>query len=502
MGHKIYLLLLVPLFLLSQPYNQDEVCEKAKVAVEQAKMIHKKFNDPRNALLFLNATDFRSITHRKPECMNDKKYLSYLDYFSSLDADPKNAQYNHGSLIEQFIRKYPDHLNFYKTAGLSYENQYKLHKNLRDKEKSLKYYKKYIALAKKKNVEADKKILAYLDAGGLRKAKSTWGKYLNPKNIIPKGRFQAIYINTNNPKKVVASEVVENVSVNYAYNKFHAIESQHFGGYWVGNFYYPKETKKMIYVSQSRATTRVIIDGYVVYDGENRGGVPYTFTKGEHKIEVEYLNHWHTTRVSVKIMKKVVKYNRTELQEALEKIVTKDTKFNYVGVHESDNKKNSITLRVQKSIEPVVLLLRSQRAIRWKISNALGAKIQAIVVYSSSPESDVSGDIKGVKIFHTKFSIGRGDRSGIPNPSKKCICIAGHYSCSSAEGFTADVVPQMFSRKVSGFSGKYRTNILSVPEIEMTSRVKREIKDYQDKVSKMRKRCETNENLKPDELFK
>ena len=502
MKQNIYLFLLLPLLLLSQPYNKDEVCEKARVAVEQAKLIHKRFNDPRNALLFLNATDFRNITYRKPACMNDKEYLSYLDYFSSLDADPKNIQYNYGSLIEQFIRKYPDHLYFYKAAGLSYENQYKQHKNIRDKEKSLKYYKKYISLAKKKNIRADKKIVAYIDAGGLRKAKSTWGKHLNPKNIIPKGRFQAIYINTKNPKKIVASEVVENVSVNYAYNKFHGIESQHFGAYWVGKFYYPKETKKMIYISQSRATTRVIIDGYVVYDGENRRGVAYTFTKGEHTIEVEYLNHWHTTRISMRIMKKVIKLNETELQKALSKVITKDTKFNYVGVHESDNKKNTIALRVQKSKEPVVLLLRSARAISWKISNTTGVKIQAIVVKSSSPESDVSGDIQGVKIFHVNFNIGRGESSGIPNPSKKCICVAGHYSCSNAKGFTADVVPQMFSKKVSGFSGKYRTNILSVPEIEMTPRVKREIKDYQDKVSKMRKRCETDESLKPDELFK
>lgn len=48
------------------------------------------------------------------------------------------------------------------------------------------------------------------------KAEKTWGSYLNPKNIIPDNKFKVFYINTNNPRKVIASETVNKISVNYA----------------------------------------------------------------------------------------------------------------------------------------------------------------------------------------------------------------------------------------------------------------------------------------------
>jgi hypothetical protein len=484
---------------MGRGYNLDDICKDVKIIVKEAEMINEKFKDPKNAFIFLNATAFNQITYRKPKCMSEKEHLTYLDTYAYLSSQTEGR-----SMIELFIKKYPNHLYFYKTAGESYERQFDKHKNSKYRQKALKYYAKYVELAKEKNQKVDKKIVDYLKSGGLKKAKSTWGKYLNPNGDIPINKYKAFYINTHNPKTVIATEIVEDIAVNYPYDKFYGIDSASFGGYWVGKLEFSKDTKKMIYVSQSNSTTRVIVDGYIVYDEKQRGGVDYNFTKGSHTIEVEYINRWHTTTLSVKVMNKANRLKKDEIIERLSRHITDDTIFNYVGVYESEKKNNSITLKLEKSKKPTILLLQSHRAVVWNIDNSNGVNIEAIVINSSRLESEIRGDIDGVEILYSQKRVGNGYKSGLPDDKRKrdCQCISGHYSCGESKMFIANDIPKEFARKIDGFSVNYAATTLAVPQIYMKPDTYKKIEQYNANIREMKKSCSKNKTLTPDELFK
>jgi hypothetical protein len=498
---KKYFLLLIPILLLSRSNPHEEICDNVKLVTQEAKMIYEKFNDPTNALNLLNSSVFRNITFRKPDCMTKNEYLNYLGTHSLYMSETKN---NHSfKMIENYVKKYPEYLYFQYMLGKSYENQYVKFKNQDYREKALIVYRKYIDNAKLQNVKVEKHILDFVKTGGLVKSKSSWGKYLNPSGEAPLGKFKAVYIDTHEPKKIVASEIVEQIGVNYPYNKFHNIKSSNFGGYWVGSLKVEKETKKMIYVSQSNATTRVIIDGYVVYDGSYQGGVPFTFTKGVHKIEVEHLNRWHTTELNIKIIDKVEKYTIPKIKEKLTPVVGKRTEFVYVGVYESEKKDSKITLKVQKSKSPIVLLLQSYSAVTWVLDNYVKTDIQAIIINSHSPEATIQGDIQNIPVLYSKSPLGHGYTSGLPTKrTGNCTCLSGHYTCGSSGGFRAGMIPQEFAKIIRGFSGKYAASILAVPQLRMSDEKYKEIESYKNKITRMRSECTKNKTLTPDELFK
>lgn len=123
----------------------------------------------------------------------------------------------------------------------------------------------------------------------------TWGDDLNPRNEMPLNSFKAFYINTNNRKRVIATSHVKQVAIKYSYKDLHNIDSKDFGAYWVGLFEFTEDQELQFNVHLSWASTRIIVDGFVVYEGGSKGKIPYLFTEGKHKIEIEYTNNWHTT---------------------------------------------------------------------------------------------------------------------------------------------------------------------------------------------------------------
>lgn len=332
-----------------------------------------------------------------------------------------------------------------------------------------------------------------------RKAESTWGKYLNPKNTIPTNKFKAFYINTNKPKKLIASEIVDKVSINYAWDKFHAIKSEDFGGYWVGNFTYEKESPIEISISQSWAKTRVIIDGIVIYEGGSNTKVPYTFKKGKHKIEVEYVNNWHTTGFMVTIKEKEKTYTRDEIRQNLAKLTSKNSEVLFAGVYESSEKDQSIELILNKNKKPVILVLSSYDAVNWVIKNRYMTKVEAIVYTAYKPGVEISGDIpKDIPI------LAYNRRIGSYKMKKDCTCINGgaNFHCEGSSGDeTIKRIESFTGKKVFGFSGKYGTDALLLPNTVLTKEKKKEFKDELVMIEKQRVECRRKSNPEFEKIF-
>jgi len=333
-----------------------------------------------------------------------------------------------------------------------------------------------------------------------KKAKSTWGKTLNPKNIIPNNKFQAFYINTNYPKKVIASETVAKARINYNGSDFHGIKSEDFGAYWVGIFDFKSTQKMQIQVSQSWSKTRIIIDGMVIYeDGHNSQGLAYTFTKGKHKVEVEYINNWHTTNFMVNIQAKQKLYSRNELKQTLKKISSKNSKLYLVGAYESSKKDQSIRLNIAKSKTPIVLVLSNNNVVDWIIKNPHKVKIEAIIISSRKVGVDIHGaDVKANKIIRLREPIGTTYRL-----NKTCNCHGGAtFHCEGQDGLdTLQNIERIIGKKVNGFSGKYRTSDFMVPSKLIDAKMKKQLHLEKRKNEYLQKSCQKKKDPQFENIF-
>ena len=342
---------------------------------------------------------------------------------------------------------------------------------------------------------------AAMTADGLpvvpRKAGSTWGEYLNPKGTVPKNRFQAFYINTKEPQKVIASETVDKVSVNYPYDKFHGIKSEDFGGYWVGNFSYDKETPLQIGVSQSWSKTRIIIDGTVVYEGGGNARVPYTFAKGKHRVEIEYINNWHTTGFMVTIAPEKKTYGAAEIKRLLAEHTSKQSKVLYAGVYESRNKEQTVTLKLAKSTVPVVLVLSSYDAVEWIVKNPHRVKIEAVVYGAYKPGVEVEGDLpKGTPVWAAE------SRFGSYSFEERCSCHGAHFHCEGSNGLdVVEGIEAMTGKTVLGVSGLYGADALSLPAEPVTQAWREAKRKEKSAIEAQRDACQKEQNPSFEKMF-
>ncbi len=330
------------------------------------------------------------------------------------------------------------------------------------------------------------------------KANSTWGDKLNPSGDLPEKGFLAFYINTNSPEKVIKKELVNDVSINYAYDDFQNIHSKDFGGYWVGNIHLQKDEVKRVAINQSWSKARLIIDGAIVYEGGSDKEILIYLTKGTHRIEVEYINNWHTTEFSVIFIERVELLSINDIKTRLTENILGKYELHYAGIYESSSKDLSVTIQIKKSPKQIVLFLNSHRAVKWQISNPFMTDIRAIVYGSNSPGTTISGDInKATMILASEQRIG-SSYTAIP----RCNCISGHFNCSGSNMLsTKKFIERLSDAKMTGFSGKYSASSLPVPQIIVNERYAKELELHKNEVAKLREACKQKKDPDFEKLF-
>jgi hypothetical protein len=330
------------------------------------------------------------------------------------------------------------------------------------------------------------------------RARRTWGTTLNPGGAIPQNGFKAFYIDTNHPKKIVASERVREIAINYSWDKFHGIKSQNFGAYWVGEIAVPRETEKSVSVSMSWAKARIIIDGIVVFEGGRGHTFTHRFTPGKHRIEAEYVNNWHTTDFKVTFSDPVSYLDAASLRKKLASVAS-GAKALYVGVYESRNKGKNIPLRLKKSATPVVLVLNSYDSVDWELSPEDAARIRAVVVASAKPGSTVKGFGDRKRIFYLRRPLGSYTME------RKCSCINGgaDFHCEGSFGDeTLATVERITGLPVYGYSTTYGARNLAVPLHRYDEAAKKSFARNREEVKKREKECRRQMNPSFESMFK
>ena len=146
---------------------------------------------------------------------------------------------------------------------------------------------------------------------------------------------------------------------------FHQINSPNFAAYWVGKLSFSAPATKQFSVSQSWAKSRIFVDGVVVFDASNQSETfTHEFSPGEHVIEVEHINNWHTVEYKVTIEDVVDKLTESQLKDRLAASSAKPANVYYVGLYESGRKDSSVDVAVpdrSSARRPVAGLVRGDR---------------------------------------------------------------------------------------------------------------------------------------------
>jgi hypothetical protein len=326
------------------------------------------------------------------------------------------------------------------------------------------------------------------------KANITWGKTLNPTGKIPSKGFNAYYINTTKASSIVSSQTVKNISIDYAWDEFHGIRSQDFGAYWVGDLYLSSNEVKRIKINQGRSKTRIIIDGHIIYEGGDKSDFLINFKSGAHRIEVEYINNWHTTEFSLELLDYLQQYlSISETKDILHENIIGQYTSHFVGVYESSSSNRPITVQIDKaskSLEPLVLFLSSYETVRWNISNPFDVNILAVVYSSTKPGTTVTGEIDDSILLPIKGSLGSY------STDQKCSCSGGsHFHCQGKSILTTKkAVESLISFKLTGFTGKYSAKSLRVPEIIIDTPYILKAEQKAQEVEKQRQLCLRKKN--------
>ena len=160
---------------------------------------------------------------------------------------------------------------------------------------------------------------------------------------------------------------------------------------WIGDFTFERDTTLELTLAVSWANAHLIIDGETVYDGGHDKRFPYTFTKGKHRIEIEYRNNYGQVDF---VFDMLPAYE--EVGAHLKTLMSPETKVYLFGTYGIDRSDHTLDLRMEESA-PAVLFVSSYEPIRWNVKNA--AHLKAVVFSSHQPGSSVVTDAPNVPVY-------------------------------------------------------------------------------------------------------
>jgi hypothetical protein len=284
------------------------------------------------------------------------------------------------------------------------------------------------------------------------RGEKTWRKrFVKDEKEIPKDVFKAFYFDERKAGIVNFSEIVKIPSIHYARGDFHGIKADNIGAYYIGRFLFNKETTKILNLFQGNAESAIFINGKKVWQGgsySHQDG--FTFSPGEHLIEIQYVSKYSAAGFLFTMTDGVGK-SVDELSQQFKDSGGVDVW--YCGTYESDNFDGTIDVILENNDKPLILILSSFEPVVWKIGNNANRNLKAIIVSSEKPGSkvvqlDSAATVTRAKRMKWIYDIYNTSSSNSRNTFKNLI-----YDIQS-----------IFNKKPVGFSGEYSLKSVSIPE--------------------------------------
>jgi len=382
---KKYLFVIVILSSVLSANTSQSECTYLKDISIQAKDLYKKFKDASLAVKLLNDVGYRLNPSEIPTCLTYDEFREIEKTFIFLNAKAKREE-----PIKNILKYNPNDTYVLKALASLYKERYldmkpdMPRRELDDRFFALKYYEKYVQNGGSLDAEEKK----FVSTRGFKKAKDRWFDMLQIVDV-PEQAYKVIYFDKS-LDKLIKTETVDIPAINLPDRYFEKVNTHNLKIYWVGDIYIEDTQDSEIYIDASNGSYRVIIDGYEVLNAKHTRQTAYRFTKGKHRIEVEFSNASFRCNFMMSIAKRdnYIK-NRLNLKQMI-----KDEKILFVAIKKASNHYKKVDVHIKDRFnEPIILVLSSAESIHWVIDPG-NARISKIFVSSNTLASSVESMIE------------------------------------------------------------------------------------------------------------
>ncbi len=336
-------------------------------------------------------------------------------------------------------------------------------------------------------------------------AEKTWGDVLNPQHTIPEKGFQAYYININNPKAVMHSEVVERIALNEIRKPFHGIPTEYFGAYWVGNIHITKDGLYQLAVKEySENKTRVLLNRHVVFSPLNEDSAVLRLKKGTYTMEVEHITNYDYSSIDVlvNITPLVNPVDKNDLPSRIKALnLPDDTVVFFVSAAHSKDETKRIKVDVTQTEKPYLLILTGRWGNYWDVT---GNQPELIIYNDFNRGSIVKADA-GIPVWTWNESLYYKSSKTFLH---QCDCDdrGNVSSCHDVYKFAKlpEQVKVLTGFPLAGVSAeqKGKGQAMLVPEIAINAQTQQAIQKFLEHYNKMEKVCEERVSQPMEELIK
>lgn len=336
------------------------------------------------------------------------------------------------------------------------------------------------------------------------KASSTWGNYLNPNNELPTTGYQVYYMHMDNPKQILQKDIVQEIYVKYVWDEFLGITSEKFGAYWVGNLVVDEPTNYQFNINQSWSKSRIILNGHILNDENKKHNQDFQvfLPKGKHKLEVEFMNGWHTTEFGLQALS----LNKAKpIQDPKEHLMQLKAKYpNIQGIFASvyEPEQREVQIQLANNTKPTILFLGSYEMVDWKLINAQNSNVVAVVYGGYTNGTRIFGVDDGI-VFNAGRKMDYNDGDTDPN----CRCHTSHFHCENTVSIYGyiDTLYQEYGIPIVDFNAEYRANAFifpNKPNALNPNDYKLLNKQFTKKIDDERQKCKGNFGKDFESVFK
>lgn len=229
---------------------------------------------------------------------------------------------------------------------------------------------------------------------------------------LPESGFDAYYFKHDGIGKPIAQENVPHIALNYPYKEFHNIDAEQFAALWAGYLDMKEDTAVDMQYDMNWAQLRVWLNGKKVFEhrhGQNgtsqEGSFDLIVPKGKNRLEVEYINHWHTVGFALHPQPKILNHLHEQARKLVENLAYETV---HAKVYESANRDSSLPITLPESSKPIVLVLQSHNSVFWQIQPS-SSRLQAVIMEDG--KGTVSGSTAPVLRVKNLPKIQRGVQS-------------------------------------------------------------------------------------------
>lgn len=319
--------------------------------------------------------------------------------------------------------------------------------------------------------------------------RASWGKWLNPSGEIPENSFGAFYFDIDNPLETVIAESVREVTLKVDETlPLKNINLGTLGGYWIGNMTLQENSRMRVDLYQRNGFSRVLVDGEVILREDSPATAVVELEQGQRTIEVEHVSKGGVVSFTLALEPYLDSLTYEEIQEKLSEILPEMTHVGLITTQTSNNKNNSIPLKMNNIGKPVLLILNSWDPVHWRISGPGRELVKAVLLSSHAPLSRIDGLTGEVPIFH--FPLHSGTSGFWP----ECDCQSTTYTCLNDDVLSVlEDIRHVTGRSVDSFTGDNSAGDLVFPAMFLDAPLTNKLKSTMTELEAKRGMCEQSQ---------